>query len=319
MPKAATTAKTPTTAKAPTTPKAATAAKAATPARRARHARAHDPERVESHESPASTEQAKEPKGRRRHESRAIALLKTLMGEGAVQSGVAVPRVAHATDALVRVDAPGDFWGPLGPMVANRTIILEHVSRAPSLRGLWTGLAKLAWTVTAEWQAIANRDRRYPLLLFLSASCPKWIRSKEGGFVPIRPAGAHALVMPMPAGCLFVHLGGLPEEPGLSVLRLMASPRSEAEMKEGIARLMRDPAVLQSTKEAILEAIMNQRIPATEPERWISVEAIRKEARTEALLDVARRRCDSETLRELEATTDMQELERRVLALVETH
>ena len=81
---------------------------------------------------------------RRRHEHRVIALLQTVLGPEAVRCEVAVPRVAHSIDALIDVDEPSDLWGPLGSLVAHRTLVIEHESRAPSLLRLVIGLAKLA-------------------------------------------------------------------------------------------------------------------------------------------------------------------------------
>jgi len=246
-----------------------------------------------------------------------MALLQTLLGPENLRSEVTVPRVAHAIDALIRVDVPTDLWGPLGPVVARRTVVLEHESRPPFRRKLYTALAKLTWVVQQQWKLLEAEAGRYPLLLFLSAGCPRWVSSGELGFREGEHSGAYQMRWSLPADVVFINLRGLPESAGFSLLKLMPTPRNDAEVEAGIERLKRDPGVLQSTKDVVLEAIMNQQIPATDKERWLSAEALRQEGRRDAILKLAQRLADADELRSLETLDDLDELERRVHALLD--
>jgi hypothetical protein len=256
---------------------------------------------------------------RRRHEHRVIALLQTVLGPGAVRSEVAVPRVAHSIDALLEIAEPTDLWGPLGPLVTHRTIVIEHESRAPDRLGLHTALEKLAWIIRDGWPRLRASGGRYPLLLFLSAGCPRWVRSGELGFAPEIVPGVYRLQWPLPQDVVLVHLRGLPEAPGLSLLKLMLTPRDPDEAVTSMRRLSADPAVVQSTKQRVKEAIMNHRIPATAKERWLTIEDVEGRGRQAALLDLARSVLPPEQLASLEGIDDPEELKARLVALLRRH
>jgi len=224
----------------------------------------------------------------RKHEHRVIALLQTALGPAALESEVAVPRASQSIDARLVIDEPTDLWGPLAPLVAHRTVVIEHESRGPSRMKLHSAVAKVCWIAVDERRRFRGPDRRHPLLLILSADCPRWVASGGHGFVAGALPGVYRLGWQLGPELALVHLRGLPEAPGLSLLKLMPTPRDPEEAEAGIQRLKEDPAVLQSTKERILEAIMNHQIPATSREHWITVEEVRNEGREEGQ-DAARR------------------------------
>jgi hypothetical protein len=261
---------------------------------------------------------------RRRHEQRVIALLQTVLGPAAVHCEVAVPRVAHSIDALIDVGVPADLWGPLGDLVAHRTVVLEHESRAPSLLKLVTALAKLAWVTRDQWFRRQAPGHRPPLLLFLSTGCPRWVTSGELGFTAGPLPGVYTTAGGLPLEVALVHLRGLPDGPGLSLLKLMLTPRSPAEATAGINRLKEDPLMIESTKTAVLEAIMTQAIPATSKERRLTVESVlrkgREEGRQQALRALLSARLLSpDQLAVLEAIEDPVELERQLGELLRRH
>jgi hypothetical protein len=260
---------------------------------------------------------------RRRHEHRVIALLQTVLGPGAVRSEVAVPRVAHSIDALLEIAEPTDLWGPLGPLVAHRMIVVEHESRAPDRLGLHTALGKLAWIIRDGWPRLRAPGGRYPLLLFLSAGCPRWVGSGELGFTPEIVRGVYRLQWPLPQDVVLVHLRGLPEAPGLSLLKLMLTPRDPYDSDAGIHRLSEDPAMLQSTKDRVMEAFVSHEIPATSQEKRVSARTLRQEGRQEgrqeALLALARRLLTPEQLASLEGLEDPDALEARLVVLLGRH
>jgi hypothetical protein len=188
------------------------------------------------------------------------------------------------------------------------------------------GLAKLAWEIQKQWEHIRRGACRYPLLLFLSAGCPRWVSSGELGFVPGEIPGIYTFDWSLPAEVVFVNLRGLPEAPGCSLLKLMPTPRNKSEARTGIDRLRRDTGMIESIKEQVEEALMNGQIPATDDERENVYQRLkrefreegREEGRREALLTLARRLVDTDELSELEAIEDPDELERRVLARLES-
>jgi hypothetical protein len=225
--------------------------------------------------------------------------------------------VAHAIDALIDVGEPSDLWGPLGGLVAHRTLVIEHESRAPSLLKLVTGLAKLAWVTRDQWLRLQEPGSRYPLLLFLSAGCPRWVRSGELGFKVGAIPGVYTTTGGLPLEVAVVHLRGLPDAPGLSLLRFMPTPRSSEESAAGILRLKKDPLVIQSTKNAVMEAIVTHQIPSTASERRITVEEVErrgwKKGRDETLRALlGSQLLTADQLAELETIEDPVELERRL-------
>jgi hypothetical protein len=268
---------------------------------------------------------------RRRHEHRVIAILQTVLGPEAVQCEVAVPRIAHSIDALIDVGEPSDLWGPLGSLVAHRTLVIEHESRAPSLLKLVTGLAKLAWVTRDQWPRLAEPGRRYPLLLFLSAACPRWVTCGALGFTAGPIPGIYTSAGGLPLEVAVVHLRGLPATPGLSLLKLMPTPRTSVESEKSIQCLKEDPGMIQSTKALVMEAIVNHEIPATSKERRLTVEALeqrglrrgrrrgRKEGRLEALSALAHQLLTPDQLAAIETIEDPAELERRLVELLRRH
>jgi hypothetical protein len=226
---------------------------------------------------------------RRHHEHRVIALLQTVLGPDALASEVAVPRAAHAIDCVLRLEQPTDLWGPLGPLVAHRTVVIEHESRGPSRMRVHSATAKVTWIAWDEHVRKVDRGRRPPLLLFLSAGCPGWVAAGELGFWPTGWPGVFRMSWGLQPEVVLVHLRGLPDAPGMSLLKLMPTPRDDSESSAAIRRLKEDPSMLQSTKDRVLEAIMNHSIPATSKERWITLEDIRRETRLEERLEIARR------------------------------
>jgi hypothetical protein len=256
---------------------------------------------------------------RRRHEHRVIAILQTVLGPEAVQCEVAVPRIAHSIDALIDVGEPSDLWGPLGSLVAHRTLVIEHESRAPSLLKLVTGLAKLAWVTRDQWPRLQELGRRYPLLLLLSAGCPRWAATGQMGFSAGPVPGVFTAAGGLPLEVAVVHLRGLPDAPGLSLLKLMPTPRTPDESETNIQCLKEDHSMVESMKQAVMEAIVTQQIPATAKERRLTIEAVERAGWNKGLLALAHQLLTPDQLASIETIEDPAELERRLVELLRRH
>jgi hypothetical protein len=260
---------------------------------------------------------------KRRHEHRVIAILQTVLGPEAVHCEVAVPRATLSIDALIDVGEPSDLWGPLGSLVAHRTLVIEHESRAPSLLKLVIGLAKLAWVTQDLLPRLQEPGSRAPLLLFLSAGCPRWARSGALGFKAVEIPGIYTTTGGLPLEVAVVHLRGLPAAPGLSLLRFMPTPRNADESAAGIQSLKEDPLMIQSMKKAVMEAIVNHEIPATSKERRLTAAALEQrgmnKGRLEALLALAAQLLTPDQLAVLEIIKDPTELERRLVEQLRRH
>jgi hypothetical protein len=226
---------------------------------------------------------------RRKHEHRLIAILQAVLGPGALESEVSVPRASCSIDARIVVEEPTDLWGPLAPLVAHRTVVIEHESRGPTRAKLHTAVAKVCWIAVDEQKHIRAPRRRPPLLLFLSADCPRWIASGGHGFGLGPLPGVYRMDWQLGPELVLVHLRGLPGAPGLSLLKLLPTPRDQTEAAAGMQRLKEDLAVLQSTKARVQEAIMTHQIPATSNERWITAEEVRHEAQENLRRELARK------------------------------
>jgi hypothetical protein len=179
------------------------------------------------------------------------------------------------------IDEPTDLWGPLAPLVAHRTVVIEHESRGPTRAKLHTAAAKLCWIAVDEQKLDRKGGRRPPLLLFLSADCPRWVASGGHGFGPGPVPGVYRLGWQLGPELVLVHLRGLPGVPGLSVLRLLPTPRDPGEAEAVMQRLKEDPAVLQSTRRRVQEAIMAHQIPATATERRLTYQEVIDQGRKE--------------------------------------
>lgn len=77
--------------------------------------------------------------------------------------------------------------------------------------------------------------------------------------------------------------------------------------------------MIQSTKAAVMEAIMTQSIPATAKERRLTVESVRRKSRKEAFRDLAAQILSAEQLAVLEAIEDPVELERQLVEAIRRH
>ena len=116
-------------------------------------------------------------------------------------------------------------WGPIAPLLARRTIALEHESRPPSWSKLATAMTKLCWVVESYWlDRDARRDERVPLLLLIVEGVPRWFHEAnfeipsgwiEGVWYARRDALGDVLVVAPRA---------LPEGPGVALLKAMPGP-----------------------------------------------------------------------------------------------
>jgi hypothetical protein len=167
---------------------------------------------------------------------------------------------------------------------------------------------------------------RPPLLLVLCAGQPTGAIAALGerGMEPLAPgiwrAGGQVY-----GDLVVVDTRGIdPRAPGTSVLRMVPMPRDRAEAGVQLDALLADPGVLDSTKQRLLEALMNRSIPTTDAEHTSLVDRLRAEGhaqghaqgRREELLRLAELGVGAELAHELAGVEDLEELEERVLALL---
>jgi hypothetical protein len=289
---------------------------------------------------------------RRPHEQRAFGIIEELEGKGVVLREVAIPQAARFVDGLVALDQPSEAWGPLRSLVANRLVVLEHFSRPPSVASAGWALAKHAWLV-ATWRTTpgegperageagvvdgptdrdiwvtlraSGRDAtppRPPLLLVLCAGQPTGVIAAlaERGMTLLAP-GIWRASGPVYGDLVVVDTRGLdPRAPGTSVLGMVPMPRTRAEAGAQLDALLADPGVLDSTKQRLLEALMNRSIPTTDAEHTSIVDRLRAEGRAEGrreeLLRLAERAFGAEVAGKLAGIDDLDALEDRVLSLL---
>ncbi len=295
---------------------------------------------------------------RRRHEERVFGILGFIQGERAIQPERAVPRASRFIDGIIEVDKPGDGWGPLDPLVTNRVVLVEHYSRAPGITAYVRAVAKLAHVVDEWWRDLDANHRKIalatasttaaaaastqskkpaphtdapcpPMLLILSADRPRQVLAGLRP-PPICPTGIWHASRTVLGDVTLVHVRGLPQRhPGVSVLRLMATPRTRAEAMTLLDALLADPDVLQSTKEDLLEELMSGAIQSTPTEHQTIIAQIRSEGHQEGrqegrqetrnvLLRLARYRLDDAAISELESISDLADLEARLVELLGT-
>ena len=209
-------------------------------------------------------------------EDRACRIVELLEGEENVRSQVAVPRASRHIDQVADVDQPNPAWGPLRPALAQRRVVIEHYSRPFPIQAAVRSVAKGIHLADEHW---ADRRRgRHPLLLFTVIGRPRTSIAALGlqpHAVPEVHWGRYGNLLDL----LLINVRDLPTE--LSMLRLMAMPRTDEEARANLAALEADPNVLQSDKDAVLEEIMSETMPATPAERRLTVEAVREEGRRE--------------------------------------
>jgi hypothetical protein len=273
---------------------------------------------------------------RKHHENRVLRIARRVAIERenkhAIYSEWAVPRASRFIDAVMAMEQPGSGWGPLIPLIDSRLVLLEHFSEPPSLSACMRLVAKLAHLVDDWWtdrkdgecwvegSDVTRHGSLPPMLLIMSDGQPRKALARLR-FEPGPVAGIWQIRRPEMGDLVLVNMRGLPMgQPGCSVLRLMAESTDVQEARAAIAALLADPAVLQSTKDGLLEEMMAGTIPTTPAERFPIIERIRQEGRQEGvretLLSIARARCGEEVLRDLAEIEDVEALRRRVLALL---
>jgi len=213
---------------------------------------------------------------RLRKEDRACRIVELLEGEASVRSQVSVPRASRHIDQVVDMDEPNPAWGPLRPLLARRQTVMEHYSRTFSIQPAMRSVAKAIHLADEHWAA-PSHDRP-PLLLFTVVGEPRKAIAAMG-LQPQQVPGVFYGRLGNLLEIALVNLRKLPRE--LSVLRLMALPRTAREARENLEALDADPTVLQSDKDALLEEIMSETMPATKHERRLTVERVREEGRRE--------------------------------------
>jgi hypothetical protein len=271
---------------------------------------------------------------RRAHQDRALAIIATLEGEHSIEPEVAIPQASRVVDGVARLGEPSDGWGPIRPLVAHRTVLVEHFSRPPSLPSWVRSVATLAWLVDAWWTKRPAPRGRAPMLLVLSNGTP---RTALAAIAELRPFGVPGIwLSPRPAlgDLLLVDIKGLPPDvPGTSVLRLVATPTSRQQADAHIGALRSDSALVQSTKDRLLEALMDRTIPSTDEEQLSILERVRREGhregrdegrregrdegRRQVVLALLAKRLGDDAARELDAAESTDELERRLAEWIE--
>ena len=116
---------------------------------------------------------------RRRHrrirEERFARLLAAIEGEQALRFEHAVPRASRDIDVTMDLGVPSDAWGPLRKCLAHRTVLVEHYSRAPSIRDITRSLSKQAYLVEQWWHDLTAAVRRDTIA---------WLRTHAGRAIP---------------------------------------------------------------------------------------------------------------------------------------
>lgn len=263
--------------------------------------------------------------GRRRHEDRVIGIVQQMVGDAAFEPERSVPRASRSIDGIIDMGQPSQSWGPIAPLLANRTVALEHESRPPGRAKLANAVAKLEWLVEAYWLD-PDRSGRVPLLLLVTEGIPRWLRSAGCETPPWKIPGIWYSPRENLGDLLVVAPRSLPEIPGTALLKSMPFPRSDQESRRNIERLQADPHVVQSDVRGVMEGIMSGSIPSTQAEQQSILDRLRdkfrvegrQEGRREALLDLARKRFGEDTAAELATIDDPDELEERLLDLLDS-
>lgn len=269
---------------------------------------------------------------RNRHQERALGIIGHLVADGELAAEVGVPRAAHRIDGIVDVGHASRGWGPIRSHVGQRSVVVEHFSRPPSLCAFTRSIAKLAWVVDDFWRGRPPASARPPLLLALSYGKPRAALARLPQLRSSDPPAVWLASRAVLGDILLVDIRRLPaDQPGMSVLRLMAIPKTKAQADAGIAALLSDPCLVQSDVQRLVEALMERTIPTTEEEQRSIVEKLRDEGRQQGLqqgrqqglqqgrdhlLAVAAKLLGVATAQQLAAIDDLDELEQRLVELL---
>jgi len=156
------------------------------------------------------------------------------------------------------------------------------------------------------------------MLLILSHGTP---RNALAGLSELRPCthpGIWLSQRPAVGDLLLVDFRRLPASaPGTSVLRLIAAPKSRDQADAHIAALQTDPALLQSTRKRVLEALMAHKIPITDQEQLSIVDRLlrqgRQEGRRELVIALLAKRLGDDAAHKLAQTETSEQLEARLM------
>ena len=101
-----------------------------------------------------------------KYQAQIVALIEAVEHGADIQREVSIPRATRHIDIVLEMQTPSDAWGIFAPILADRSVLLEHYSRPPTRRQFTNALLKLLYAIEL-WQRPGELRRRRPPLLFL--------------------------------------------------------------------------------------------------------------------------------------------------------
>ena len=216
------------------------------------------------------------------HADRAIIL--TEFGEPFTREEAPTPRGRLWSDLLLQGPGPrSPIWGPLVPWMTGQSVAVEFES------GLLTQEKLSRFVAKAHLLREANTtcaDARFAVF------CNEYPRERLRELKPYLSRGPCAGAWELNGRGLgrgmLVALRRLPIVDGTSVLRMIPEETRQAEVTRRIRHLLTDKKIPLTIKEAIMDAVRNERLPMSDEEKNMSFQEfvqhieLRGEARGEA-------------------------------------
>ena len=216
------------------------------------------------------------------HADRAIIL--TEFGEPFTREEAPTPRGRLWSDLLLQGPGPrSPIWGPLVPWMTGQSVAVEFES------GLLTQEKLSRYVAKAHLLREANTtcaDARFAVF------CNEFPRERLRELRPFLSRGPCAGTWELNGRGLgrgmLVALRRLPIIDGTSVLRMIPEETRQAEVTGRIRHLLTDKKIPITIKEAIMDAVRNERLPMSDEEKNMSFQEfvqhieLRGEARAEA-------------------------------------
>ena len=254
------------------------------------------------------------------HEDRFVELLRFAAGESEELQELSIPRKVRRLDVVYRFAAAPVWFGALRETCCERVVAFEHESTPVARHAVSSAMVGQSWLA---WERVrpAGRRRRSvsgPALLADSARPPLVIVVADR--VSERPEGAVPGLRGTPwpgvwmtpyldeGGLVLLDTSLLRARDGFAFWSWLGRPANPQQSRERLRRLLDDPSLPTLSKERLMEAVMENLVPHSEPEREGVYQRIKRELRREGLLSFAER-VVPEAVERLRAIEDIEALE----------
>lgn len=213
------------------------------------------------------------------HENRFVALLQFAAGDAEVVQELSIPRKARRLDAVYRFDAAPVWFGAMTGTCTDRMVIFEHESSPLARHTLASALLGQAWMAWERVRPPTPRRTSKPALRLIGETlrppivivvADRVVGTIEGAVPGLRATDTPGLWQTPhldEGGLVLLDTPALRAQDGFAWWSWVGRPQTAEEGRTRLLRLLDDEKLPTLYKDRLMEAVMENEVPITEPEK----------------------------------------------------